>query len=99
MKKTIVVVLICAFLASASLAVADDSKLSPDLRGYNSSTKVNVIVQWAPNAQTNCSGLFGLLGCVLGDVLKLGGSLLQALPLVNGVVASLDGPSIQIALE
>jgi len=96
MKKSIVIVMVfCLLLASASVAVADDSKLSPDLRGYTSSQHVQVIVQYAPNAQTNCSGLLGLLGCVVGDVLQLGGDLIGMLPVVNGLVASLDGNSIQ----
>ena len=82
-------------LASTSLAWANDSKISPDLRGYNSSSQVQVIVQYAPGANLNCSGLLGLLGCVVGDVLNLGGDLLGILPLVNGLVASLDGNAIQ----
>lgn len=81
--------------ASASIAVADDSKISPDLRGYNSTTQVPVIVQYAPGTNFNCSGLLGLLGCVVGDVLRLGGDLLGTLPLVNGLVAALDGNAIQ----
>jgi serine protease AprX len=95
MRRILGVVLICALLASATIAVADDSKISPDLRGYNSSTPVPVIVQYAPGTSFQCSGLFGLLGCVIGDVLNLGGSLLSLVPIVNGLVAALDGNAIQ----
>ena len=37
----------------------------------------------------NCSGLLGLVDCLLNDILKLGGTILGDLPLVNGVVAQL----------
>ena len=95
MQKAIAVfMLFCMVLASSSVAWANNAKISPDLRGYNSASQVQVIVQYAPNAQTNCTGLLGLLGCVVGDVLKLGGTVINALPLVNGLVASLDGNGI-----
>jgi serine protease AprX len=94
MKKLVTVLMLCSLLAGASLAWADDSKISPDLRGYSGSSQVQVIVQYAPGAQLNCGGLLGPLVCVLGDVLKLGGTVLNSLPLVNGLVASLDGNGI-----
>ena len=94
MKKVTTILLLFGLLAGASLAWADDSKISPDLRGYNGAGQVQVIVQYAPGAQLNCSGLLGLLGCVVGDVLKLGGTVVNALPLVNGLVATLDGNGI-----
>jgi serine protease AprX len=94
MQKLIAVLLVCSVVLGSSLAYGDDSKISPDLRGYHSNSKVQVIVQYAPNAKMNCGGLLGLLGCVVGDVLKLGGAVLNALPLVNGLVASLDGNGI-----
>src|SRR5260370_4020466 len=90
MKKLVLLLLIVAL----PLAHADDSKLSPELRGYKSTQKVQVIVQYAPGTQVNCNGLLGLLGCLVNDVLKLGGSILGQLPLVNGVVALLDGNGI-----
>ena len=43
----------------------------------------------------NCTGLLGLVDCLLNDVVKLGGTVLGQLPLVNGVVAQLDGNGIQ----
>ena len=36
---------------------ADDSKISPELQGYNSSTPVQVIVQYAPGTQPGASQL------------------------------------------
>lgn len=94
-KKIAVILLLTAVVASATLAVADDSKISPDLRNYTSSTRVQVVVQYAPGTQLNCSGLLGLLGCVVNDVLNLGGTVLSILPVVNGLVAQLDGNAIQ----
>src|ERR1700741_1992333 len=90
MKKFILVCL----LASVTLGYADDSKISPELRGYHSSKQVQVIVQYAPGTQVSCSGLLGLVDCLLNDIVKLGGSILGQLPLVNGVVGLLDGPGI-----
>jgi len=43
-----------------------------------------------PGTQVNCSGLLGLVDCVLNDLLKVGGTLLGQLPVVNGVVALVD---------
>ena len=90
MKKLLLVVLI----ATVTLAHADNTKISPDLQNYPSSQKAQVIVQYAPGTQVNCSGLIGLLGCLVNDVLKLGGTILGDLPLVNGLVAVLDGNGI-----
>src|SRR5258708_2328343 len=87
MKRTLILAL--AFLAPLSL-VADNSKISPDLQNSSSTGQVQVVVQYAPGTQLSCSGLLGLLGCVVNDVLKLGGAILGQLPLVNGLVASLD---------
>ncbi|HEY4677262.1 MAG TPA: S8 family peptidase [Candidatus Angelobacter sp.] len=85
MKRTLILVL--AFLAPLSL-FADNSKISPDLQNSTSTGQVQVVVQYAPGTQLSC-GLLGL-GCVLNDVLKLGGAVLGQLPIVNGLVASLD---------
>jgi len=90
MKKFLLVMLIVA----VTVAYADDSKISPDLRQYPSTQKVQVVVQYAPGTQLNCSGLLGFLGCALNSILKLGGTILGQLPLVNGVVAILDGNGI-----
>jgi hypothetical protein len=78
-------------IATVTLAHADNSKISPDLQNYPSTQKAQVIVQYAPGTQVNCSGLLGWLGCLVNDVLKLGGTILSDLPLVNRLVAVLDG--------
>ena len=90
MKKLVLLFLI----VGVTLAYADDSKLSPELRGKQSSQQVRVIVQYAPGTQVNCNGLLGLVDCLVNDIVKLGGTILAPLPLVNGVVALLDGPGI-----
>ena len=90
MKKVLLLILI----VSVTMAYADDSKISPELRNYPSTRKAQVVVQYAPGTQLNCSGLLGLVGCVLNTVIKLGGTILGQLPLINGVVAVLDGNGI-----
>src|SRR6267154_643110 len=87
MKRILILVL--ALLAPLSL-FADNSKISPDLQNSSSTAEVQVVVQYAPGTQLSCGGLLGLLGCVVNDVLKLGGAVLGQLPIVNGLVASLD---------
>jgi len=82
-------------LAAVTVARADDSKISPELRNLPSNQQVQVIVQYAPGTQLNCSGIFGFLGCALNAVLNLAGTILGQLPLINGVVALLDGNGIQ----
>ncbi len=59
MKKFLLLLLIFA----VTLAHADNSKISPDLQNYPSSQKAQVIVQYAPGTQLNCSGLLGLVDC------------------------------------
>ncbi|MGC1961517.1 MAG: S8 family serine peptidase, partial [Candidatus Sulfotelmatobacter sp.] len=89
---------LCALLlivVTGTLAYADNSKLSPELQGNTSTEPVQVIVQYAPGTQVNCSGLLGLLDCLVNDVLKLGGKIIGQLPLINGIVAQLDGNGIQ----
>ena len=44
MKKFLLVMVIVA----VTVAYADDSKISPDLRQYPSTQKVQVVVQYAP---------------------------------------------------
>jgi serine protease AprX len=87
MKRTFILAL--AVMAPLSL-FADNSKISPDLQNSSSTGQTQVVVQYAPGTQLSCSGLLGLLGCVVNDVLKLGGAVLGQLPIVNGLVASLD---------
>src|SRR5580698_11324190 len=91
MKRLLVLLLI----VTGTLAYADNSKISPELQGNTSTQQVQVIVQYAPGTQLNCTGLLGLVDCLLNDVVKLGGTVLGQLPLVNGVVALLDGNGVQ----
>jgi hypothetical protein len=91
MKRLLVLLLI----VTRTLAYANDSKISPELRGYQSAKQAQVIVQYAPATQVNCSGLLGLVDCLLNDITKLGGTVLGQLPLVNGLVAQLDGNGIE----
>src|ERR1700724_24972 len=86
MKRLVVLLL----MAAVTVARADDSKISPELRNLPSNQQAQIIVQYAPGTQLNCSGLFGFIGCVVNDVLQLGGAILGNLPLINGVVALLD---------
>jgi serine protease AprX len=95
MKRVLSAIVFLSLMANSLGAFANDAKISPDLRGTSSTQKKQVIVQYVSGTQTSCSGLLGLVGCVLNDVTKLGGDLLGSLPLVNGVVALLDGNSIQ----
>jgi serine protease AprX len=77
-------------LAAPLTLLADNSKISPDLQNLTSTDQTQVVVQYAPGTQLSCSGILGLVGCVLNDVVKLGGAVLGQLPIVNGLVASLD---------
>ena len=91
MKKFLLVFL----MATVTLASAQTNpKLSPELQGYKGSQQIQVIVQYAPGTQVNCNSLLGLVGCLVNDIVKLGGTILSQVPIVNGVVALLDGPGI-----
>ncbi|HVI77638.1 MAG TPA: hypothetical protein VM715_05650, partial [Candidatus Acidoferrum sp.] len=70
--------LITGLLLSVTLALADDSKISPDLRKY-SGPQATVVVQYSKPPS--------LLDLRL--ITTLTGSILSQLPLVNGIVASL----------
>ena len=95
MKKLLILVLIATItMGTVTAARADGSKISPDLRALPANQRAQVIVQYAPGTQVNCSGLLGLLGCLVNDILQLGGDILGSLPLVNGLVAVLDGNGI-----
>ena len=54
MKRLLTVLLVATMTVAA---YANDSKLSPELQGNTSTQKVQVIVQYAPGTQLNCSGL------------------------------------------
>ncbi|MBV9610411.1 MAG: S8 family serine peptidase, partial [Acidobacteria bacterium] len=79
-RRTVGIILILIFLGASLPAVADDSKLSPELRGYNSSQPVQVIVQYSQSPQTN----------IVGSLLGVVGTLVSSLPLINSVVALVD---------
>src|SRR5215470_10555131 len=87
-------ILVAVLLAAPAILVADTSKISPDLQNIPSGSQVQVIVQYVPGTQVTCTGLFGIIDCLANDILKLGGSILSQVPLVNGVVALLDGNGI-----
>src|ERR1700693_3124583 len=91
MKRLMILVL----LATVTVARADDSKISPELRAAKPGQKVQVIVQYAPGTQLNCSGLLGIVDCLLNDIVKLGGTSLGPLTLVNVLVALLVGSGLQ----
>ncbi len=87
MKRNCILVFILALAAPLTM-LADNSKISPDLQ--NSTGTTQVVIQYAPGTQLSCSSLLGLVDCLLNDVVKLGGTVLGQLPLVNGLVATLD---------
>src|SRR5581483_2963459 len=86
-RRTLVPVLILLLSISSVIAVADDSKLAPELRGYNSTQPVQVIVQYSQPPTQNT----GLIGSLLNVVTNL----VSSLPLINGVVALVDGSTLQ----
>ena len=92
MKKFLALLLI---VVSTTLAYANNAKISPELQNLPPNQQAQVIVQYAPGTQVNCSGLLGLLDCLVNDVLALGGTIVGDLPLINGLVAELDGTAIQ----
>ncbi|MFZ0807416.1 MAG: S8 family serine peptidase, partial [Candidatus Sulfotelmatobacter sp.] len=96
MKRFLAISLVMiATFVSGTLAAAQDPKISPELRNLPPGQQAQVIVQYAPGTQVSCTGLLGLVDCLLNDVLKLGGKIIGELPLVNGLVAQLDGSGIQ----
>ena len=96
MKRLFVLLLIVTgMIVTGTLAYAQNPKLSPELQDYTGTQPVQVIVQYAPGTQVTCTGLLGLLDCLVNDVLNLGGKIVGELPLINGVVAQLDGNGIQ----
>src|ERR1051326_1566376 len=88
-RRNIILLLLIALMAPLA-TFADNSKISPDLQNSTSTAKVQVVIQYVPGTQISCSGLLGLVSCAVNDVLNLGGTILGQLPLVNGLIASLD---------
>ncbi|HZU22699.1 MAG TPA: S8 family serine peptidase, partial [Terriglobales bacterium] len=88
------VALLILLLLPASL-FAGTEKISPDLLPYlNSSSQVQVVVQYAPGSQTSCQGLLGTVDCLLNSVVSAGGKLLSEIPIVNNVVALVNGTGL-----
>jgi len=86
-------VLLLALLAVGS-ALADNSKISPDLQPLlaNPSNTVNVIVQY--NSPQGCSG-GGLLGGLLCSVVNLlGGVVNVVFTLINGVAGTMQAGQV-----
>jgi serine protease AprX len=81
MKKVLLLTLICAVALSA---MGDDSKLAPELRGYNSQQKVQVIVQYKQMPKPS----------LLGGLLNVVGNLLSQIPLLNAVVSLVDSTGL-----
>ncbi|MEX2261156.1 MAG: S8 family peptidase, partial [Bryobacteraceae bacterium] len=97
--KTRVAMLLSILLlwSSFSVCLADDSKISPDLRGLSSNSVVDVIVQYKSIPQSTSGG--GLLGGLLGGI-PIVGPLLNAvvkvtLGLLNAVVYTLTMQSVR----
>src|ERR1041385_2749308 len=85
--------LLWVVLLTSATAIADNSKISPDLLPYlaTPTAKVNVIIQY--NSTITCSG--GLLGGLLcTGVNLLSGVLKTVLSLVNGVLATVTAGDI-----
>lgn len=88
MKRALIVLVV--LLAAPVALVADNSKISPDLINLPPGVQVQVIVQYTPGTQLNCSGILGFLVCAVDDILQLGGAIVNEIPIVNGLVAVLD---------
>lgn len=88
MKRALIVLVV--LLAAPVALVADNSKISPDLINLPPGVQVQVIVQYTPGTQLNCSGILGFLVCAADDILQLGGAIVNDIPIVNGLVAVLD---------
>jgi serine protease AprX len=90
MRRQSFVLLFLMVMTAPVLMFADNSKISPDLQSSTSAAQAQVVIQYKPGTQVSCGGLLGLVDCLLTDVVRLGGKVLGELPLVNGLVASLD---------
>jgi serine protease AprX len=78
----------------AQAQASNTAKIAPELlSGLSGSQRVQVVVQYAPGTNS-CNSLLALLGCLTQSVLQLGGTVVQSLPLVNDLVAVLDGNAI-----
>ncbi|HET6934545.1 MAG TPA: S8 family peptidase [Candidatus Angelobacter sp.] len=89
MKLRTLILLLLLLLAPLA-ALADNTKISPDLQSTSTTGNVQVVIQYVPGTQISCSGLLGLVSCAVNDILNVGGTVVNQLPLVNGVVALVD---------
>src|SRR5689334_21301953 len=98
MKKLLTLIVVVAMLSAG--AAADDSKIAPELRGISSTTSVRVIVQYASSSTTSTTsstssgGLLQPVTSLVSNTVGLVVNVLQALPLINGVVTVLTGKDI-----
>lgn len=87
------------FLSFAVTVFGASTKISPDLQNVDPNSNVRVIVQYSRSTSVSSqgsSGGGGLLGSLLGGVLGLvGGVLGGVLDIVNGVVATVPGSSLE----
>src|SRR5258708_1136446 len=95
MKRFLALLIVGVTIVTGTLAYADNSKIASELPNQPSTQQAQVIVQYAPGTTVSCSGLFGLIDCLVNDILRLGGQILSQIPIINGVVALLDGNGIQ----
>src|SRR6266446_10637483 len=95
MKRFLALLIVGVTIITGTLAYADNSKIAPELRNQPSTQQAQVIVQYAPGTQVTCTGILGFISCLVNDIVKLGGVILGQIPLINGVVALLDGNGIQ----
>ena len=73
-SKLRLLVLITLLLVVPVASFADNPDLA-DLQADTSTAKTQVVIQYVPGTQVNCSGLFGLLDCLVNDILRVGGTL------------------------
>ena len=73
-----------------SVLLANGRKLSSDLQGPNSGGTQQVLIQYDSSMQRNCDNLLSAVDCLVLNVVSMGGTVVQELPLVNAVVATLD---------
>src|SRR6266446_6084336 len=81
MKRFLVLLVVVAL---SLVAVADDSKLAPELQNYSSQSPLNVVIQY-----NRSPALLDLQG-----VLNLGGQILSPLNLINGVLATVPASNL-----
>src|ERR1700722_7463943 len=102
-RRTTRTAFIAIFLLLSGQAFADNSKISPNLQAMlaNSSSRINVIVQYnTPPQQPSSGGLLGgLVGGLVGTVVNLLGGVLNAVfTLIPAVSATLN-PSQLVGLS